>query len=707
MKAKVKDLLPRKQTAFSKRDTVVSVLETLLAEDMEGGAVLDDDGRVLGIAVKNDLLQFLGLDYEMPITWILNKEWSVIEECTVVEVAFQFPTNWLVVENRAGAYLGLLSKTQIGMALLESYETTLNQLKYVLDSCHNGIIAVDRQGIVTHFNPAAERMVGVPASEAIGKHIVEVIPTTNIPEVLTSGIPQYNRRVEFNQGVVAISNRTPIWKDGEVIGVVACFQDLSELELAYKELKTVKDLNKELESILESSYDGLAITDPQGRFIRVSNSFLKMTGAKPEDVLGKTAQDLIAAGFLSDSVSLRVLKERKPVSLTERVQSGKQIFATGNPVFDEEGNIIRIVTNLRDMTELNYLREQVQKASELTERYYQELEEWRARSMLTTEIVSVSGAMRRITELACRVARVDSTVLISGESGVGKEVIAKLIHRASARRDGPFIQINCGAIPENLLESELFGYEKGAFTGANREGHIGIFEMANNGTLLLDEIGEIPLNLQVKLLRAIQEQEIYRVGSSKPIKLNVRIIAATNKDLPEMVRQRKFREDLFYRLNVVPMEIPPLRERPEDIVPLLTHFLQIYNEKYHLNRRFSEETFRLLEKYSWPGNVRELQNLVERLIVTSNADVITPLHLPPHITNRNGEDASPIRVHSLIPLKDAEELVEKALVTRALQLGKSTRRAAELLGVTHTTIIRKLNKYRLNGTSDFQVDSDA
>lgn len=706
MKTKVKDLLPRKQTAFSKRETVGSVLETLLAEAMEGGAVLDNDGRVLGIAVKNDLLQFLGLDYEMPITWILNKEWSVIEECTLVEAAFQIPTNWLVVETEKGAYLGLLSKTQIGMALLESYEMTLNQLKYVLDSTHNGIIGVDRHGIVTHFNAAAERMVEVPASEAIGKHVTEIIPNTNIPEVITSGISQYNRRVEFSN-VVAITNRTPIWQDGEVVGVVACFQDLSELELANKELKTVKELNKELESILESSYDGLAITDPQGTFIRVSNSFLRLTGAKLEDVLGKTAKDMMEAGILTDSVSLRVLKEKRPVSLTERVGTGKQIFATGNPVYDEDGNIIRIVTNLRDMTELNYLREQVQKSSELTERYYHELEEWRARFMLTTEIVHVSQSMRRITELACRVARVDSTVLVSGESGVGKEVIAKLIHQASSRREGPFIQINCGAIPENLLESELFGYEKGAFTGANREGHIGIFEMANNGTLLLDEIGEIPLNLQVKLLRAIQEQEIYRVGGSKPIKLNVRIIAATNKDLPEMVRQRRFREDLFYRLNVVPMEIPPLRERPEDIIPLLTHFLQIYNEKYRLNRRFSEDTFRLLEKYNWPGNVRELQNLVERLIVTSNADTITPLYLPAHITNRNGDDSSPIKVHSLIPLKDAEELVEKALVYRALQMGKSTRRAAELLGVTHTTIIRKLNKYGLTGTEEFQADLES
>jgi transcriptional regulator with PAS, ATPase and Fis domain len=303
--------------------------------------------------------------------------------------------------------------------------------------------------------------------------------------------------------------------------------------------------------------------------------------------------------------------------------------------------------------------------------------------------------MRHIYDLATWVGQVDSTVLILGESGVGKEVIAHTIVRSSDRRDEPFIKVNCGAIPENLLESELFGYEKGSFTGADRKGKPGMFELAHKGTLLLDEVAEIPLNLQVKLLRAIQEQEIMRVGGTKPIKLEVRIIAATNKNLDERVKNGEFREDLFYRLNVIPITVPPLRDRKEDIPPLIEHFLRRYNDKYKLSKTISPQVIERLVNYDWPGNVRELQNIVERMVVLTREDGISLINIPPQIKPLvEKERYFHVDVADVIPLKDALFQVEKKLIIKALQKYGTTRRAAEALGVDQSTVVRKYQRIR-------------
>jgi len=286
--------------------------------------------------------------------------------------------------------------------------------------------------------------------------------------------------------------------------------------------------------------------------------------------------------------------------------------------------------------------------------------------------------------------------LITGETGSGKEVISKLIHRTSKRSEGPFVVVNCGAIPENLLESELFGYEKGAFTGANKEGKIGLIEVASEGTLLLDEVGELPLSSQVKILRVMQENQIMRVGGLKPIKANVRFLAATNKNLKEMIKNKTFREDLFYRLNVVPIHIPPLRERREDILPLARFFLQKYNSQYNLNKSFSQETLYSLETHSWPGNVRELDNFIERLIVCSKEDIIAPDNETMIDYFGNTLFGNRIIVTDIIKLKEARNLLEEQLITRALGLFCSSRKAAHVLGVDHSTIVRKAKKYNIN-----------
>jgi len=335
--------------------------------------------------------------------------------------------------------------------------------------------------------------------------------------------------------------------------------------------------------------------------------------------------------------------------------------------------------------------EEEEKNRLLTDRYYCELQELRARFLDVDDMVFESRAMRKVVAMVLRLANVDSTVLITGESGVGKEIIAILIHRTSRRRQEAFVTINCGAIPENLLESELFGYEKGSFTGAGREGKIGLLEMGNHGTVFLDEIGELPVALQVKILRAIQEQKIMRVGGLKSISLDVRFLAATNRDLKNMVENRTFREDLFYRLNVVPIHIPPLRERPRDIIPLTRLFLNKYNKRYNLEKKIAPEVLRSFEAYGWPGNVRELENLVERLVVCADREVIT---LQDEVLAGYFETA-PLTLSDVMPLKEARAQLERNLVRRALALGGSSRAAAKLLDVDHTTVLRKARQYKL------------
>lgn len=307
-------------------------------------------------------------------------------------------------------------------------------------------------------------------------------------------------------------------------------------------------------------------------------------------------------------------------------------------------------------------------------------------------IVARSESMKEIIAAAARLARFDSTVLITGESGTGKELIANLIHENSDRRKGPFIKVNCGAIPGNLLESELFGYDHGAFTGARKGGKTGLFEIANGGTIFLDEIGDLPINLQPKILRVLQNREIMRVGGHKALPIDVRIITATNRDLEKMVESREFREDLYYRLNVVPVHIPPLRERKEDIVPLARHFTAIINKKHKTNKSLSPEILESLIIYDWPGNVRELQNIIENIMVTSSDEVVTRKNLPPQLI-KSGPDCQDISIAGIMPLQYAVENVEKQILEKAYQKYNSTRQMAKVLQVSAATIVRKAAKY--------------
>ena len=459
------------------------------------------------------------------------------------------------------------------------------------------------------------------------------------------------------------------------------------------ELEVAQEKARELEAILEWSHDGIWIMDGKGVTLRVSKSWEDFAGIEREHMIGRSVYDIVREGYYSDSAAIHVMQEMKPVSIIYETRTGRRALVTGNPVFNEDGSIWRIVSNIRDITDLMNMKEELEKTQGVAQRFQEEVRLLRELQLQLDGMVVRSRAMSDVINMAARAAVADATILITGESGTGKEVVARLIHRMSRRNEGPYIKINCGAIPEALMESELFGYEGGSFTGARRQGKPGFFEMAEGGTLFLDEIGEMPLQLQSKLLLAIQDRRIYRVGGTTPLDLNVRIIAATNRDLKKMVHEGTFRGDLYYRLDVVPLVVPPLADRRDDILPLALQFLDRFNKKYNFKKRFSPQVIERMSVYSWPGNVRELENLTERLVVTSSGEEIEEELLPGEM--KREAELTGATTGGPVVLKKVREELEKRLLKQALERYGSTRKAAAALGVTQPTVVRKARKYGL------------
>lgn len=563
----------------------------------------------------------------------------------------------------------------------------------ILNAVHNGVLAIDDQDRIIIYNCQAERMLGEPIAKVIGKKIGDVFPQSVLPVVLRSRKSFSGHKLNMNNRVL-VTNNTPVVEGERVVGAITVFQDISELESLTTELRQVQEINKELEAIIESFYDGIGIIGRDGTVLAQNASYERITGLCHNDSVGRNVRELESNGTVSRAVALLVLEQKKSVTIKQKIKTGKEILITGSPVFDDKGEIQRIVCSIRDINELMLLRERIENTEEQNLRYANEIKELRAKLWSHKELIFRNSSMERVSQLIVRVARVNTHVLITGESGVGKEVVTSLIHKLSPGKNGPFLQINCGAIPESLLESELFGYEEGAFTGARSGGKKGIFELCEGGTLLLDEIGEMPVNMQVKLLRVLQQHEVIRVGGSKPIKCNVRVLAATNKDLEEMVAQNNFRADLFYRLNVVPIHIPPLRERRDDIVPLAVHFLEKFKRKYNTNKRFEPEVLQEFERHEWPGNVRQLENLIERLVILNEDEVIGVKHLP-FLENVSDHQPLLIQVNEPVSLAKAVEMVEKELLKKTIKAYPSIRQAAKILGVTHPTVLNKIQKYKL------------
>lgn len=444
------------------------------------------------------------------------------------------------------------------------------------------------------------------------------------------------------------------------------------------------------EHIADIFQDGIYITNSNGLTLRVNSAYEHITGIPAEKVVGRYMDDIVREGIVSSSITQKVISSRSEVIREQTTLSGAHVTVRGMPIY-ENGEISLVVTIVRDITVMNKLQKELNQNRSIIEQYKSRLEELDGNK----NFVAVSREFRSAIALAQKVAQVDTTVLILGESGTGKEILAREIHEKSQRKDNLFLKTNCGAIPENLLESELFGYVGGAFTGAQKGGHIGLFEAASEGTLFLDEIGDMPLHLQVKLLRVLQERTVTRIGSTKAIPINTRIIAATNRDLEQMVKRKEFREDLYYRLNIVSVKSPPLRERKEDIPGLINFFVKKLNNRYNFTKQFSPDLIAAFMDYDWPGNVRELENMTERVLVTSSADFISRenCRLPWAALETASLPEEVAASEEDLPLKEAFERLERQLLRNAAKRYRTTYQIAEALQISQPSVSRKLKKY--------------
>ncbi|MGO8715977.1 MAG: sigma-54 interaction domain-containing protein [Smithella sp.] len=433
---------------------------------------------------------------------------------------------------------------------------------------------------------------------------------------------------------------------------------------------------------MDCSYDGITLSNRHNQIIYVNKSLERITGADRKDLIGKTPKD-----YKNEGLVLKIIESKdisNIINVIHETKTGITSLITSVPVY--LNNELFYFSNYRSLNELENLQLDLMGTRKSDFFKEDELENF----IITIGIIVKSGSMKKIIKTIAKISKTDILVTLTGESGVGKDVIAKLIHSLSNRSSQQMIQINCGAIPENLLESELFGYTEGSFTGAVKQGKLGLLELANNGTVFLDEIGDLPLNLQVKLLKVIQDQEILRIGGRKPIKLNLRIICATNQNLEDMIKKGKFREDLYFRINVVPIHIPPLRERKDDIIYLCQYFMNKFNKKYNTSKSFSIDVCNKLEGYNWPGNVRELENLIERLVLSTENERIDVGDLPPSF-----KDSKLIyKSHDFedLSLNEIMEVVEKEILGEWINKYGS-RKAAKKLGIDYSTLKRKKKKY--------------
>ena len=462
--------------------------------------------------------------------------------------------------------------------------------------------------------------------------------------------------------------------------------------------RTYEYMVRQFETIFHSSSDGIWVCDGKGVVININRASETLNGICAEDVIGHNIKDLVARKVFDHSVTTRVMTSGKKQTVMQFIpKTGKYLLSTGTPSLTEDGRIALIVVNERDMTELNTLRKEFEESQQVREKYRQELTDISLLELERNDIVAESAAMRRILQMALKLSHIGaSNILVLGESGTGKGLLARLIHKNSSRNSHPLVEINCAALPENLLEAELFGYEKGAFTGADEKGKIGLFELAQGGTLFLDEIGDMPLPLQAKLLKYLDNKEIRRVGGTKSIKVECATIAATNKDLKALVAEKAFRQDLYYRLNSFILQIPPLRERREDVAGLTRFYLSEANRTYHCAKTISPRAMRSLQEYRFPGNVRELRNILENAVVMSNDDQINEFILASIDEQESGGFD-----HFSRPSADGEGLAgklqayEKELLTEARKRCRTTREAARRLGISQPSVVRKFKQYNI------------
>ncbi|MBB1094505.1 sigma 54-interacting transcriptional regulator [Rhodopseudomonas palustris] len=570
----------------------------------------------------------------------------------------------------------------------------------ILYCLSSGIIATDKRGIITHLNRRSEAKLVIAAKDYIGRDIREVLPLFHplVHECLTSGKSVLGRQVSLDQGNLVV-HVSPILHGRDLLGAVCNFQEPDTFELSVRKSDSYQKLNRQLETIISASSDGIWVCDGRGVIVSINAASEALNGIRAKEVIGRNIRQLLDSSIFDQSVTTKVLASGQQETIVQYVEKTKRtLLCTGTPARDGEGKIVLIVVNERDMTELETLHGQFEQNRKLTEKYKEEISELTLRELEQNTLIADSNVMKHILQKSLKLANIGaSNILILGASGTGKGLLAKSIHKNSNRRDNPFIEINCAALPENLLEAELFGYEKGAFTGASEAGKVGLFELAQGGTLFLDEIGDMPLGLQTKLLKYLDDNKFRRLGGTKSISVECATISATNRNLQDLVKKNLFREDLFYRLSSFTLEIPSLHQRRDDIPGLVRFYLEKYNRQYHKSMHISSAMITTLQNYSFPGNVRELKNIIENGVVLSDESNIDAFLLA-SIQKNNTSLLSSGNIGSFatpVDFVDAMNQQEKQLLVASRQHCRTTREIAHFLNISQPSVVRKLKKHGL------------
>ncbi|MFD1927958.1 sigma 54-interacting transcriptional regulator [Sporosarcina siberiensis] len=668
----VKEVMKKNLVKYYANDCILKVTSDVMERDVEGGLVYNESDELVGWFTYKELLNGIIQNYT-ELDEVCIRDYLLIDENSAIK-NLDFTTYGLFpVLNVEEKITGFITRGVYLNAVARLSQIEKNRLDAIFNSAHNGILSIDLEGRITAINPPAERMALTTKEKALGKFLNEVVIPSGLLNVIRTGRGHTEKYKVGNR--MYLAHRSPIYDGKSLIGAVGVFQDISEIEIVSSELDSVKQLVNEMDTIINNSSDGICITDTKGNIINRNIKF--------DDIYyGNLSEEEKNNGF--HTMIEQVVEEGTRYNLMEtNIRNNSSLIISAIPVKNSDNKIERIVVSVKDVAEIDNLRRELEKTQFILKNMQDELGE--------KEFVASSQSMKDLILKIDQVAKVDVTVLLTGERGVGKNELASLIKESSSRKNKPFIKVNCDAIPEDLMEAELFG----RLNGTEENGYAGFFEHADGGTLFLDEVGKIPLHLQVKLLKVLQEQKVNRIGSKESIEVDVRIIAASSEDLLRLVKEGTFREDLFYRINVIPLEIPPLRERLEDIPLLIEEYSNLFANKYKKRIDFSSEIIETMKNYEWPGNVRELINILERVYVTSSEKEITVESMKYIMGEREKLDLAhqkPFIINKVMPLKQAVEEFERELIAKVGETENSYRKIAKILEVSPSTVMRKSKK---------------
>ncbi|VXB62897.1 sigma-54 interaction domain-containing protein [Bacillus altitudinis] len=670
-----------------------ALLETLLKTntvqiiaiaDLDLEAPGMDEAKKNGIEITTDWKEYIKDDIDIIIE-------TTGSSAVLKELIEQKPEHAVIVPSSMAYVISeLMAEKQQLIQILK--EQTYKHDR-IFNATNDGMIFINMDEEVVLFNRSAAKMVGCSQKDAIGRHIREVIPNTKLPDILRSREPEFNQKQFLNQQIQIVTTRLPIIDDaGRMLGALSIFKDITDAVELAEEVTNLKEVRTMLEAIIQSSDEAISVVDEQGKGILINRAYTKMTGLTDKEVVGKPAGADISEG---ESMHLKVLETRRPVRGV-RMKVGpnkKDVIVNVAPVI-VDGILKGSVGVIHDVSEIQSLTNELNKARQLI----RTLEA----KYTFEDIIGESEQMLVALEQAKLGAKTPATILLRGESGTGKELFAHAIHNESDRKYNRFVRVNCAALSETLLESELFGYEEGAFSGARRGGKKGLFEEANHGSIFLDEIGEMTPSTQAKLLRVMQEKEIVRVGGTKAIPVDVRVITATNVNIEKAMAEGKFREDLYYRMNRYPISIPPLRQRLEDIESLSKRLIQKINLDYGRNvSGLTDRALHRLRSYSWPGNVRELENVLGRAMIFLNPqeEWIDEAHIAFMESDEHEEKEQQELAVSQFEgetLSDAVEAFEAQLIKQTLEKHQFNRtKTAKTLGISIRNLYYKMDKYQL------------